>query len=151
MSTITDIKTLREETGAGILEVKQALEDSGGDISKARAVLLAKSSAKAAKKADRTAGDGLIYSYIHNGGKMGSLVHVACETDFVAKTEDFKKLTHEIALQVCTDAYESVEALLASEYMRDASKTIQDIINDTVAKTGEKIELRRFVKYSINE
>ncbi len=151
MSTITDIKTLREETGAGILEVKQALEDAGGDVSKARAALLAKSSAKAAKKADRTAGDGLIYSYIHNGGKMGSLVHVACETDFVAKTEDFKKLTHEIALQVCTDAYESVEALLASEYMRDSSKTIQDIINDTVAKTGEKIELRRFVKYSINE
>ncbi len=151
MQDIQKIKELRDLTGAGILEVKKALEEFDGDLEKAKASLLAKAGDKAAKKAGRTAEDGLIYSYIHNNGKLGSLVHVACETDFVAKTDDFQKLCKEIAMQVCTEDYADVEAVLNAEYMRDGSKTVQTYINDVIAKTGEKIELKKFIKYSTSQ
>lgn len=97
---VTDIKKLREETGAGVMEVKHALEENGGDYTKAHALLMSKVSAKAAKKSDRVTKDGLVEAYIHLGGKVGSLLWLACETDFVAKTDEFKKLAHEIAMQV---------------------------------------------------
>lgn len=148
---INDIKTLREETGAGILEVKQVLEDTGGDMKKAKEELMKKVASKAAKKADRTAGDGLIYAYIHATGKVGSLVEINCETDFVAKTEDFQKLCREVAMQVCTADFANVEELNGSEYIRDAGKTIKDIVNEVTAKTGEKIEIKRFVKFIVGE
>jgi len=148
---INDIKTLREETGAGILEVKQALEDTAGDMKKAKEELMKKVASKAAKKADRTAGDGLVYAYIHATGKVGSLIEINCETDFVAKTEDFKKLCHEVAMQVCTSDFKNVEELNDSEYIRDAGKTIKDIVNEVTAKTGEKIEVKRFVKFIVGE
>jgi elongation factor Ts len=148
---IDDIKTLREETGAGILEVKEALEHAGGDPKKAKEELMKKVASKAAKKADRNAGDGLIYAYIHSTGKVGSLVEIACETDFVARTDDFKKLCQEIAMQVCTSDFKNVEELNASEYIRDAGKTILDIVNEVTAKTGEKIQIKRFVKFAIGE
>ncbi len=147
---VNDIKSLREETGAGVMDVKKMLEEFDGDVEKAREELLKKSASKAAKKADRDAGDGLVYAYIHNGGKVGSLVHVACETDFVAKTEDFKKLCHELAMQVCTDDYEDVESFLKASYMRDESKTVETMLSEVVGKLGEKIELKSFVKYSVN-
>lgn len=149
MIDVKKIKELREDTGAGILEVKKALQDHDGDLAKAKEDLLSRASAKAAKKADRTAADGLIYAYIHNNGKLGSLVHIACETDFVAKTDDFQTLCKEIAMQVCTQDYENVEELLNDEYMRDSSKTISDLITDAIAKLGEKIELIAFTKYSV--
>lgn len=148
---INDIKKLREETGAGILEVKQALESSNGDLKQAREGLMKKVASKAAKKADRTANDGLVYAYIHSTGKVGSLIEIACETDFVARTEDFKKLCHEVAMQVCTSDFQNVEELNESEYIRDSSKKIQDIVNEVTAKTGEKIEIRRFDKFVVGE
>jgi elongation factor Ts len=151
MQNIEEIKKLREETGAGVLEVKQALEDAGGSYEKARELLMSKVKAKAEKKADRVTKDGLVESYIHMGGQAGSLVLVACETSFVAKTDDFKKLAHEIAMQVCTDNYTDVEMLLNSEYIRDSSKKIKDLINETIAKVGEKIEVRSFVRYDVRE
>ena len=95
--------------------------------------------------------DGLVYSYIHNSGKVGSLVLLGCETDFVAKTEDFQKLCKDIAMQVCSEDYEDVEKLLESEYIRDPSKKISDLINEAVAKVGEKIEIRKFTKFSVGE
>ncbi|MFZ2664348.1 MAG: translation elongation factor Ts, partial [Patescibacteria group bacterium] len=116
------IKKLREETGAGVLEIKSALEEAGEDYEKAKESLMKKAASKAAKKADRTANDGLVYSYIHNGGKVGSMVLISCETDFVAKTDDFKKLCHEVAMQVCTEDFDNLENLLSSEYIRDPSK-----------------------------
>lgn len=149
MLDIQKIKDLRDETGAGMLEVKQTLADFDGDYDKAKAELMSRAAKKAAKKADRTANDGLIYAYIHNNGKVGSLVHVACETDFVAKTEDFQKLCKEISMQVCTDDYADIESLLEAEYMRSADKKIKDLITDTTAKLGEKIELVNFIKYSV--
>src|SRR5689334_20748566 len=116
---INDIKELREETGSGVLEVKKALEDASGDVKAALEILMKNAMAKAAKKSDRETKDGLVASYIHAGGKVGSLISLACETDFVAKTEDFQKLAKEIALQACTEDYADIEALLNSEYIRD--------------------------------
>jgi len=146
---IDAIKKLRIQTGAGVLDIKNALEAAGGDIEQAKKTLFEKGIAKAAKKSERTTKDGLVYSYIHGGGKLGSLVLVACETDFVAKTEDFKKLCHELAMQVCTDDYSSVDDVLAAEYIRDSSKKVADLITETVAKLGEKIELKQFVRLSV--
>ena len=146
---INDIKKLREETGAGVLEVKQALESAEGNYDKAREELMKKVASKAAKKADRVTKDGLVESYIHAGGKVGSLVALACETDFVAKTDDFKKLAHEIAMQVCTEEFENVEDLLNSEYIRDPGKKIKDLIDEVVAKVGEKVEIREFAKFNV--
>ncbi len=143
------IKKLRDETGAGIIEAKKALEENNSDYDKAYAVLMSKVSAKAAKKADRVTKDGLVESYIHMGGKMGSLLWLACETDFVAKTDDFKKLAHEIALQICTSDFKEISEVLESEYIRDPSKKILDLINEVIAKVGEKIEIRGFSKFDV--
>ena len=150
-NNIEIIKKLRDETGAGILEIKNMLEEVSEDYEKAKEELLKKSAAKAAKKSDRVAEDGLVYSYIHNSGKVGSLVLLSCETDFVAKTDDFQKLCREIAMQVCTEDYEDVEKLLESEYIREPSKKILDLINEATAKVGEKIEIRKFVKFSVGD
>lgn len=149
--SINDIKKLREETGAGVLDVKKALEEAKGNYEKAKKDLIEKGVAKAAKKADRRASDGLVHSYIHLGGKIGSLVLVACETDFVAKTEDFKKLCHEIAMQVATDEYKDVKDLLDSEYIRDPNKKVSDFITEVTAKVGEKIEVKKFVRFSVKD
>jgi len=143
------IKKIREETGAGVLEVKKMLEEFDGDEKKVKEELLKKAGAKAKKKADREAGDGLVYSYIHNGGKIGAMVLVACETDFVAKTEDFKKLCHEISMQVCVEDFKNVKELLKAEYIKDPSKKILDLVNETTAKLGEKIEIKDFHKLSV--
>lgn len=148
---VEKIKQIREETGAGVMDVKQVLEEFNGDVEKAKAELMKKGLAKAAKKSDREASDGLIYSYIHAGGKVGSMIHLACETDFVAKTDDFQNLCKEIAMQVCTEESQDVENLLKAEYMRDSSKTISDLIAETIAKLGENIELRNAVRFSIRD
>ena len=145
------IKKLRDETGAGILEIKSMLEEVGEDFDKAKEELMKKAASKAAKKSDRVAEDGLVYSYIHNSGKVGSLVLLSCETDFVAKTEDFQKLCREVAMQVCTEDFESVETLLQSEYIRDPSKKIVDLVNEATAKVGEKIEVMKFTKFAVGE
>ena len=151
MKDIKKIKQLREYTGAGVMEVKQALEKNNRDLEKAKKELMKKVSAKAAKKADRVAGDGLVYSYIHLNGKLGSLIHMACETDFVAKTDDFQNLCKEVAMQVCTEDIDNVKDLLKAEYMRDTTRTVGDLITKATAKLGEKIELKKFIKYSISD
>jgi len=148
---INDIKNLRGETGAGVLEVKTALENANGDMNKAKEELFKKVASKAAKKVGRTAGDGLVFSYIHATGKVGSMIIIGCETDFVAKTEDFKKLCREVAMQVCSFDFQTIGELNESEYIRDSSKKIQDIVNEVSAKTGEKIEIKKFVKYSVGD
>jgi len=148
---VKDIKKLREETGAGVLEVKQALEKFDGDYKKAREFIIQKVEAKAAKKAGRVANDGLVVSYIHAGGKIGSLLYLGCETDFVAKTPDFQNLAKEIAMQIATSEYDSVEQLYEDEYIRDPSKKIIDLINEVTAKVGEKIEIKDFKKFVVGE
>ena len=147
---VEDIKKLREETGAGVVDAKNALDSHGGDYEKAREELVAKGLAKAEKKSEREIKDGLVYSYIHAGGKVGSMVLVGCETDFVAKTDDFKSLCHELALQVATAEYEEVTELLEDEYIKDPSKKVQDLVKETVAKLGENIEVIDFTRLSVH-
>lgn len=189
------IAQLREQTGAGIGDCKKALEEAGGDINKAVEGLRKSGALKAAKKsAERDTKDGLVEAYIHNGGKVGAMVSVACETDFVAKTDDFKNLIKELAMQVaamdpkyvapsdvpakelekekevCREQlksegkpenimekiiegkmekyYEDV-CLLNQKYVKDEEKTIADLVNEAIAKTGEKIEIKEIARFQI--
>ncbi len=161
--TIDQIKELRAETGAGVMDCRQALTDANGDIEQARLVLREKGIATANKRADRATGQGLIHSYIH-GGRIGVLVDLRCETDFVAKTEPFKELAHDIAMQIASmnppavsaddipqDADADAVALLDQEFIRDGSQTIADRINDVIASIGERIEVARFTRYEMGE
>jgi len=143
------IKKLREQTGAGVMDVKKVLEETAGDLEKAAKILMEKGLAKIEKRADKAAGEGLVFSYIHAGSKVGSLLMLGCETDFVARTEEFQKLGKEIAMQVATEDYANVSALMDAEYVRDGSKKVSDLIGATVAKLGEKIEIKAFTRYSI--
>jgi elongation factor Ts len=146
---INIIKQLRDETGAGIMDVKNALTTANGDVKLAKEELHKKGLARAEKRADREAKEGLVYSYIHNGSKIGSMIMLTCETDFVAKTEDFSKVAKEIALQVSSEEYSDLESLLNSPYIRDESKKVSDLISELSAKTGEKVELKNFVRFAI--
>lgn len=144
---------LREETGAGIMNVKKALDDSNGDIEKAKKILFAQGVEKAEKRKDREIKAGLVYSYIHGGevnfGKVGVLVKIGCETDFVAKTEDFRQLCKELAMQISAMDPKNVEELLEMDYIRDGSKKIKDLITNVVAKVGENIVVDSFSRISI--
>ena len=141
---LDDLKKLRAETSAGVSDCRQALEDAGGDFAKAKKLLMERGLEKAAKKADRQTGSGLIESYVH-GGRVGVLVEVRCETDFVARTDEFKHLAHEIALQVAAMNPKDTKALLESPYIRDPQKTIEALVAETIAKLGENITIGKFV------
>lgn len=147
---IENIKKLREETGAGVMDAKRALEETNGSYDAAKKILVEKGLAKAAKKqAERTVKDGLVHSYVHANGKAGSLVLIACETDFVAKTDAFQQLCHDIAMQVCAMDYTNVEELLEDDYMKDPSRKVKDIVSEAIAKLGEKIEIISYSKLSL--
>ncbi len=143
------IKELRDLTGAGILDIKNTLDKFEGNIEKTKEVLMEKAKEKAAKKAERSTNDGLVYSYIHNNGKVGSLIYLACETDFVAKTDDFQNLCKEIAMQAATMEYENVNDLLEDDYIRDGSKKIKDLITEAIGKLGENMELVSIVRFKV--
>lgn len=138
---LDQIKELREETGAGIMDVRKALTESDGDTKKAKAWLEAKGMKRAAEKSERDTEAGYVFSYVHFNGKVGSLIKMACETDFVAKTEDFQNLGKEIAMQVASMRPESVEELMKQDYLRDTSKTIEAMIKLVSGKTGENIKV----------
>lgn len=145
-----DIKKLREETGAGIADIRQALEEAGGTHDKAKEILKQKGLDKAASKSEREVKAGLVEVYSH-GGKVGVAIEVLCETDFVAKTEDFKNLAHELALQVASMNPESTEKLLSQEYIRDNSQTIKDLIAAVVGKLGENIQVGKFARIELGK
>jgi len=137
--SIDHIKKLRAETKAGVMEVRKALEEAKGDMAEAKKWLISQGLVKAAKKADRETGEGLIVSYIHNGGKVGAMVKLGCETDFVANTEEFQTLGKEIGMQIASMNPETIEELLKQDYIRDGSKTIDALIKESIAKIGENI------------
>lgn len=139
--TIDQIKELREETGAGIMDVRKALTEAAGDTKQAKAWLEKKGLKRAAEKAERDTSAGYVFSYVHFNGRVGSLIKMACETDFVAKTEDFQNLGKEIAMQVASMKPATVEELLKQEYLRDTSKTIEAMIKAISGKTGENIRV----------
>ena len=194
--SMAQIKELRERTGAGIMDCKHALEASDGDMEKAIEWLRKKGMAKAQKRAGRVASEGLVHAYIHAGGKIGVLVEVNCETDFVARTEDFQKFVKEIAMQIAAtnplvvkkedlspqilekekeiyrqqaissgkpervierivegklEKFFEEACLLEQPYIRDDSIKVKDLLNELVAKTGEKILIRRFVRFQLGE
>ncbi len=145
------LKKLREETSASISDCRRALDESGGDYKKALAWLQQRASKIAEKKADRETGQGLVEAYIHGGGRVGVLVELLCETDFVARTDEFKHLAREIGMQVAAMRPENVESLLKQEYIRDSSRTIETLIKDVIGKLGENIILKRFQRFEIGE
>lgn len=148
---IEKIKKLRAETGAGILDIKQALNKCHGDIDKAKRLLEKQGLAKANKKSERITNEGLILSYIHANKKVGAMVEIRCETDFVARTEEFQKLAKEVAMQVAAMDPSSIKELMSQDYIRDPEKRIEDLIKESIAKFGENVRLMRFVRYELGE
>lgn len=198
MFTAKNVMELREMTGAGMMDCKKALTECGGDMENAKVFLREKGLAAAAKKAGRIAAEGIVDSYIHMGGKIGVLVEVNCETDFVAKTHDFKHFVHEVAMQIAAakpiyitkdevpqdeienekqilraqakgeekpkpdniiekmvegriEKYYKEVCLLEQPFVKDTDKTVGQMLNETVAKIGEKVSIRRFVRYEMGE
>ena len=156
------IRELREMTGAGIMKCKKALQEAKGDIDSAVEVLRREGLTKAEKKAHREVSQGLVESYIHHGRRIGALVEVNCETDFVARTDELKGLAHHLAMQVAatdpaflSDAPPGVDpneaCLLSQPFIRDPHKTVQDIITETIAKVGENIRVRRFARFELGK
>jgi elongation factor Ts len=190
------INELRNMTGAGIVDCKKTLEETGGDIAKAADILRRKGMAKAAKREDRSTKAGLIYAYIHGEGRVGALVEVQCETDFVARTDQFKAFVHDVAMQVAAmnplylgpesvsaevlekekeiyaaefagsskpkevidkivcgklEKFYSETCLLNQAFIKDEDKTVGELLKELTAKTGEKIVLKRFVRFALAE
>ncbi len=189
---VADIKKLREETGAGVLESKNALVECGGDFEKARNLLIKKGEAKAAKKGSREAKEGVVGSYIHSNGKVGALVEINCETDFVARNEVLQQFVKDICMQVVAlnpmalssddlpedvvnqqkevilsetkgkpenivekilagklDSFYKDNCLLSQPFIKDNDVTIQELLNNVTAKTGEKIVINKFSRFAI--
>lgn len=146
-----DVKKLREETGAGVMDARKALIESNGDMEKAKDIVRAMGESAVAKRAEREVSQGLVETYVHAGGKVGAMVHLACETDFVAKTDEFKALARELAMQVAAMNPISEEELEKQEYIRDPGKTIKDLIKEVIAKTGENIQIKRIARFSLGD
>lgn len=144
MNDLELIKKLREETGAGVMDCKKSLTESGGDFEKAKEYLAKMGLEKAAKKMDREIKAGLVEAYLHATGRVGSVIALGCETDFVARTPEFKKLAREIAMQSSAMKPETVEGLLEQEYIRDPGKKIKDLLLELSGKVGENIIIKDF-------
>ena len=190
------VKALRERTGAGVLDCKRALEETGGDLEEATRLLRQRGLAIAAKKASRLAQEGLVEAYIHARGRLGALVEINCETDFVARTEEFQRLAHDLAMQVVAsnprylrpedvppevieekkrlflseleeenkpehlwerivegklERYYDQVCLLRQPFIKDEGLTVEEVITEGIAKLGENIVVRRFVRYELGE
>jgi len=143
-----DVQKLRETTGAGVMECKRALEDAGGDFQKAASLIRERGLTKAETKKERAAKSGIIESYVHND-RVGVLLEIHSETDFVARSEPFRQLAHNIAMQIAAMDPENVPALLVQNYIRDEKSNIEELIKETIAKVGENIEVGKFIRYEI--
>lgn len=163
-STTELIKELREKTGAGIMECKRAIDDAIGDLAKAEQLLKERGLAKALKKLQNEANQGIIDSYIHAGGRIGALVEVNCQTDFVARNDEFRALVHDIAMQVAAmnpsrisdeepipDGAVGDVPLLDQPFIKDNNRTVRDLVHEGIAKLGENIVVRRFAKFRIGD
>ncbi len=172
-TSVDDIKELREMTSCGVIECKNALEEVGGDLNKAKEVLKRRGLELAAKKGSRTAKEGRIEAYIHLGSKIGVLLEVNCETDFVAKNEDFCKFSKDVAMHIAAmspeyvrredvsedvlsqqkdkDAFLKEKCLLEQPFVKDVKLTIQDCLSNLIAKIGENILISRFSRYKVGQ
>lgn len=160
------IRELRERTGAGIMDCKRVLEQFEGSLEKAEEALREKGIAKAGSKADRVTSEGLIESYIHAGGRIGAMVEINCETDFVARTPEFRELIHNVAMQIAamsprylskdqlpegTDLPAQEVCLLEQPFIKDPSRSINELVLDVIARVGENVQIRRFERFGLGE
>jgi len=142
------VQALREATGAGVMDCRKALIEAGGDAEKAKQVIAEKGLAKVEKRAGRETGAGLAYSYIH-AERIGVLLEVRAETDFVVRSEPFRKLVHELAMQIAASAPANVDELLAQPYIKDESKPVKDILNAVIAQVGENVIIKQFYRIEV--
>ena len=160
------VKELRDQSGAGIMQCRKALIEAKGDIVAALQILKQQSLILAEKKAKRSAVQGLIEAYVHAGGRIGAMVEVNCETDFVARTDEFKELAHHLAMQVAamtprfisreevaegSDIEPQTACLLLQPYIKNPDRTVQEIIAETIAKVGENIKVSRFARFELGD
>ena len=149
MPNIDQIKKIREQTGASVVECQKALVEARGDIDKAKEILRKKGKELAQQKKERATGQGIIESYIHTNKKIGVLLELKCETDFVAKSSDFQFLAHELCLQIAGVVDDEQAPFLQQPWIKDESKTIKELIDEHISKLGENITIERFIKYQI--
>lgn len=143
-----EVKKLRELTGAGVMDSKNALEDAGGDINEAVKLIKKRGLVKADKIAGRELSAGLVDSYIHND-RVGVLIRVSCETDFVARSDPFRELVHNVAMQVAAMNPSGIDELMGQAYIKDGSETIEELIKGVIAKLGENIKFEEFTRYEV--
>lgn len=149
--TSEQIKKLRTSTGAPILRVKKVLEEQDGDEAKAEKILKEEGFAKAAKRAERETGQGVVKAYTHHSGKLVAVVELLCETDFVAKNELFQNLANDLAMQVASMGAESAEELMKEDYIKDPEQKVEDLLKDVIAKTGENCQIGRILRIEIGK
>lgn len=147
--TARKIKSLRDQSGAGIMEVKKALEEAKGNETKAKEILKKKGLEKAAKRADKETAAGRVYAYVHNGGQVGAMIALMCETDFVARSADFERLCKELCLQIAGMDPKNPKELLKQQYIRDPKKTIGELIQEYSARFKEKIAVKALERFSV--
>jgi len=145
------LKKLRDETSAGIADCRKALEECENSYEKALVWLKKHGIEKASKKGERETSQGIVESYIHGNARVGALIELLCETDFVARTDEFKSLAHEIAMQVAAMRPKNVESLLKQDYIRDSSLTIEKLVKSAIGKLGENIVVKRFEVFEIGK
>ena len=160
------IKTLRERTGAGVMDCKNALAESSDNLEQAEEILKSTGAAKALKRSDRETREGIVTTYIHSGSQIGALVELNCETDFVARTTEFQKLGHDLAMQIAAMAPEYISndeinendtrdpiniCLMQQIFIKDSSIVIEDLIRDSITRTGENIKVRRFARFAVGD
>lgn len=142
-------KQIREETGYGIMDIKKALEETKGDVDKAKKILVAKGAEAAAKRADKETHQGLVVSYLHFTGKMGAMLELLCETDFVAKNPEFGQLAKNLCSHLAAVAPTNSEVMLEQDYIKDPTKKIKDMISELTGKLGENLKLGRISRFEI--
>ena len=160
---VSKVKEVREKTGAGIMAAKKALEETGGDVSKAEEILKQQGLSNAMKKSGRETSEGVIQSYIHAGNKIGAMVELKCETDFVARTEEFIALSKDLAMQVAAMSpnfiypddegagqASSEEILISQSFIKDPALTIEDMIKSMISKVGENIKVSKIIKFDLS-
>jgi elongation factor Ts len=145
---VNDIQRLREETGAGVMECKKAFQDAGSNYAKAVSLIRERGLLKAEKRAHRATGAGLLEAYVHNG-RVGVLVDLRAETDFVANSEPFRNLAHDLTLQISAMNPGDAAELLKQPYIKDASQTVDQVVKGVIAQVGENIRVERFVRYEL--
>ncbi len=142
------VQKLREQTGAGVMDCHRALAEAKGDLERAAALIREKGLTKVEKRAGRDTGAGLVKSYVHNE-RIGVLVHLRTETDFVVRSDPFQALAHELVMQVAAVPAANVEELLAQPYIKDESRTVKDLVNDVIAKVGENVSIKEFYRVEV--